>query len=239
MIEIAVLDDMQNHLDIMVPEVRSYFAERKIEARISTYSEPEALLKDAQKNLFGIALVDINTGKETSTGIDTASALNRISPVTQIIFVSSYSQVHADIYQAEHIYMVPKPKFRALLPMALDKAMKHLMEMPFHYIPVAFGQSLEMIPEERIRYLEKKMRRIIIHADREHTCYEKFEDFLARTKSGLLYQCHRSYVVNISWILRLEPKGAVLKNQEYIPVSKQYYEGLVSLLTGQKKTQLS
>lgn len=234
MIRIAVIEDSIEQIPILSKEVNEFFSKSGTEYSLTVYSDPYVMLGDMNKTLYSIALVDIRLNKFTINGIETAQKINLISPHTQIIFVTAYPEFYIKSYNARHIYLVPKPDMHDFLPAAMQKALENYSSYQEHLIRLNVGQTQFFVAEERIRYVEKNLRKIIIHADDTVACYGKFSDLLSLTTTGRIMQCHRSYLVNISFIKTVERTGIILFDSTFIPVSATYSPALLEAIS--KKT---
>jgi DNA-binding LytR/AlgR family response regulator len=79
------------------------------------------------------------------------------------------------------------------------------------------------VPLREIYYIQSKNHTVSVHmAGETITAYEKLENLL-HSLSGGFFQCHKSYIVNMSQIRRFEANDILLKNGETIPASRARY----------------
>lgn len=232
MITIAILDDVKSNTEEIHDITESFFNSQSLECQIFDYSDPNTLLAEISTKNISIYLIDIELKKLTTTGIEAAKKINAISPEAQIIFISAYDKYYLDVYQADHIFLVPKTMLKTILPEALDKAMRHLNENNIHIIQFSYNKTSYQIQENRIRYMEKMLRKIKVVANESYQCYGKFDDLISQSSTGNLIQCHKSYVVNTQYIQQLNHTNCVLLDGTVIPVSRRYYPELLKYLSG-------
>ena len=233
MIKIAVLDDILSNAVQIKNWAESYFEGRAIECHTDIYNNPNSLVS-SKNNPYAIYILDINLNSDTVSGIDIAQQLNSKQPAAQIIFVTAFDKYHVDVYEAEHIYTVPKAKLKDILPKALNKALLHIQKSTEHCISFSHNKANYQIPENQIRYMEKALRKVIIYADHEYECYAKFQNLLSQSTSENLVQCHKSYVVNTSQIKSLTRTYCVLLDNTVVPISKTYYASIFNRLSHSK-----
>ena len=234
MITVAVLDDIPQHAKTIENGVSAYFKAHNTPVSIERFTDPSKLISRARTFPFEIAVIDIKIGKETATGIDAARQINEISPRTAVIFVSGYDEFFLDVYEARHVYLVPKARFSQVLPKALKKALAALDDTDEIFIPITVSQKVIMVPASRIRYIEKNLRKMVIHADQDYECYGKLDELLAETEVPWLFQCHRSFVINLDMVTLYEKRHVTLSSGEQIPVSKPRTGELIERLTNRK-----
>lgn len=234
MITLAILEDIPSNADSVRECAASFLSSVREEHKIIYFSDPNSLLKDLENNRYNIYLLDIELHKMTVNGIDIAEAVNRLSPSAQIIFVSAYNQYWLDVYRANHVYFVPKNSMKMHLPDALRKALKQIHASRDQVISFKYGGTSFHIPEADIRYMEKALRKIIIHADDTYQCYSKFDTILSQSSTGHLVHCHKSFAVNTEYIRSLSRKSCTLLDGTEIPVTARQYPVLLERMSSLK-----
>ncbi|MBR4457034.1 MAG: response regulator transcription factor [Solobacterium sp.] len=232
MLRIAVLEDASEQVPAITREIGQFFSQNPAEYSLTVYTDPISLLSDLMVSHFSIALLDIHLQKSKLSGIDTAQRINHTSPRTQVIFITAYPGFYVNVYEARHVYVVPKIDLHTYLPAALKKAIENLRETGTHLIHINIGQQSYFIPEEKIRYVEKDLRKLIICADSTYECYGKFADLLSQAQTGCLVQCHRFYLVNINYITTVSRKGVTLLDGTWVPHSESFRNAINIKMSG-------
>ena len=233
MMRIAVLEDASEQIPAITREIDQFFSYTPAEYSLTVYTDPLSLLSDLNLSQFAIILLDVRLNKGALNGIETARRINQVAPRTQIIFITAYPGFYVNVYEARHVYVVPKIDLHTYLPAALKKALENIREHSEHPIRISIGQQSFFIAEERIRYAEKDLRKLIIYADTRYECYGKFSDLLSQSKTGHLVRCHRSYLVNTTYILTVSRKGVTLYDGTWVPLSDSYRDALNKVMTGE------
>lgn len=79
------------------------------------------------------------------------------------------------------------------------------------------------VPISSILYLESNAHKSLIYTDTEsHSLYERLSSLKERLPSCFL-ACHKSYIVNMNKIKRIEKNVIILENLTEIPISKSQY----------------
>jgi len=217
--EVAVCDDNRLFL-------------QEIEWQLQTFSIVENifLFSDLDTFLFSIdggkrydaVLMDIKWD-DKAAGIDAAAELYKLCPETKIIFITGYvEQFSQQIFlnRTNLSGFLTKPVDAGLLLSNLQKVADALplQEQPSlvlrqHGAPVS-------IPLREIFFIESDGHTVRVHTAGETViAYERLASVLHSLPVGF-YQCHKSYIVNMSQIRRFQSNEILLKNGERVPVSR-------------------
>lgn len=117
MLQIAVCDDEKLYLNEVLQILHDTLGDTP--NRIQTFQNSAALLAAVEEDGYipNIAVLDIRM--DEVDGITLAKQLNRASPTSKVIFISSYSGYLMDVYETEHVYFVLKPNMEERLPRSL------------------------------------------------------------------------------------------------------------------------
>lgn len=173
---------------------------------------------------YDIVFLDISLGEETVSGIELGQIINGENPRTQLIFISQYLEYASDVYSTKYTYFIYKNRLNEYLPAALDAALKNLQTDKEPFLTVKIKQSHHRIPVNDILFLERNLRETFI--------YTKSETYTVRDKLNILQQqlpdffvcCHRSFLVNLHAVSRLQHTEITLTTGQQIPVSRAHYE---------------
>jgi len=196
--------------------------------------KPDLVFLDIQMpRLTGIELLEVLTEKP------------------EIIFTTAYDQfaIRAFELNAVDYLMKPFPKRRFLE--AVKKAVNKIRSekgnkepasqllvkkpepsSPVNRIVVRKGNAINLIPVDQIRYIESQDDYVMIHhsagKDLKQQTMKACEDNLSKTD---FVRIHRSYIVQVGEINRIEPYGkdtyvAILQSGDKLPVSHSGYKHL-------------
>ena len=199
-----------------------------------TNLKPDLVFLDIQMpRLTGIEMLEVCTEKP------------------EIIFTTAYDQfaIRAFELNAVDYLMKPFPKKRFLE--AVNKAIEKIRSgavgkeplsqllakrpepsSPVNRVVVRKGNAINLIPVEQIRYVEAQDDYVMIyHSDGKalkQQTMKFYEDNLAKND---FVRIHRSYIVRVQEIKRIEPYGkdnhvAVLQSGDKLPVSRAGYKQL-------------
>jgi two-component system LytT family response regulator len=196
--------------------------------------KPELVFLDIQMpRLTGIELLEVVTEKP------------------EVIFTTAYDQFAIRAFELNAVdYLLkpfPKRRFLDAVKKAADKiqsgagnkepasqllAKKPEQASPVNRIVVRKGNAINLIPVEQIRYVEAQDDYVMIHhingkALKQQTM-KFYEDNLSKTD---FVRIHRSYIVRVEEIKRIEPYGkenhvAILQSGDKLPVSRAGFRQL-------------
>jgi two-component system LytT family response regulator len=199
-----------------------------------SFMKPDLVFLDIQMpRLTGIEMVEVLTEKP------------------EIIFTTAYDQFAIRAFELNAVdYLLkpfPKRRFLDAVTKAIDKIRSgagskepagKLLEKrpetgpPVNRVVVRKGNAISVIPVDQIRYVEAQDDYVMIHhvngkALKQQTM-KYYEDNLPKTD---FVRIHRSYLVKVEDIKRIEPYGkdthvAILHSGDKLPVSRSGYRQL-------------
>jgi two-component system LytT family response regulator len=169
----------------------------------------------------------------------------------EIIFTTAYDQFAIRAFELNAVDYLLKPfqkrRFLEAVKKAADKiqsgagnqkAASELLQQqpenaaPINRVVVRKGNAINLIPVEQIRFVEAQDDYVMIHhvngkALKQQTM-KFFEDKLPKSDFARI---HRSYIVRVEEIKRIEPYGkdkyiAILQSGDKLPVSRTGYQKL-------------
>ena len=199
-----------------------------------TLTKPDLVFLDIQMpRLTGIEMLEVLTEKP------------------EIIFTTAYDQFALRAFELNAVdYLMkpfPKSRFLDAVKKAIDKIRtgtgnkepaNQLLSKnpepssPVNRIVVRKGNAISLIPVEQIRYVEAQDDYVMIYHSAGKALKQQtmkyFEDNLPSTD---FVRIHRSYIVKVEEIKRIEPYGkdnyvAILKSDDKLPVSRSGYKHL-------------
>ena len=196
--------------------------------------KPDLVFLDIQMpRLTGIELLEVLTEKP------------------EIIFTTAYDQFAIRAFELNAVDYLMKPyqkrRFLEAVKKAVDKiqagignkepanqllSKKPESSAPVNRIVVRKGNAINLIPVEQIRYVEAQDDYVMIyHSAGKALKQETMKYYEENLPSADFIRIHRSYIVNIVEIKRIEPYGkdshiAILSSGDKLPVSRAGYKQL-------------
>ncbi len=170
-----------------------------------------------------------------------------IGAKTRLIFVTAYDQYALKAFECHALDYLLKPYSEQRFEQALAHARSHLAPAaalqavvheaatraaPLSRILTRDGATVHVIPAASIAYVEAQDDYVSICADGKHWLKsQRLSELEAQLDPARFLRVHRSYLLNIEVISRIEPATrdshvAILNDGTRIPVSKSGYQKL-------------
>ncbi len=160
-------------------------------------------------------------------GIDLGNEILRNSGKSIIIYVTSSDSFALDAYDIHAVRYLLKPVAESRLFEALDYALSHLDSGRQSLYLVKTRNGLESIPYSEIEYIENSARKLEIHLVNRHkiTSIYMRHSFEEATKeliiAGNFIYVHKSFLINLSCVRKLNQNSLILNSGISIPVSRK------------------
>ena len=226
-IRVLVCDDDKKFVQDMVDRLKELTANRPI--CITGCSAPEKLT-DQFLSDFQIMFLDIDMGNYN--GLEIARRVRKLHLDTVLIFVTHYMEYSPEGYEVKAFRYLLKANIEEKLPRYLNEAIREAQSHADRLLFAVNGQPCT-IKYDDILYLESSKRLIYLYLtdeQKENKCFyavmAELEEQLAL--AGFL-RVHKSYLVNMRYIERLNYNGVLLVNKEELPISQKRYSEIKAL----------
>lgn len=214
--DIAVVDDER-----MIREQICGLIENQVpNCRIKSYSSGEEIV--ASEKRFDIIFLDIKMGG--MGGIETARRLREKNSEAVLIFVTGIKEYvfeALDLYAFQYLLKpINEKKFAEVIERAVKEVEKH------SYRRELFIRSKKLtIAQADILYIESNGKKVEIHTvnSRESIDIYGTMDELEKELDENFYRCHRSYIVNMSYIAGYDNDSIFLTNGDKVYLTKKKY----------------
>ena len=171
------------------------------------------------KQHLDLLLMDIDLGD--GSGIELAKGVKYADSSTCVIFVTAHPEYVEESFEAEPVYFLVKPIRSDSFQRAMDRAMARLTEARQESkLAVTFQNRVSTVALRDIMYIEFSVRSATIHTGSQPLrTYEKLSSLQQRVDSRFI-QCHKSYLVNMDYVVGLQGNMLELCNGVQIPVSQ-------------------
>ena len=222
MIKIGICEDEKETQDLIESHLQNLLKNREYE--IEKYISGEELLQANFKDI-DILLLDIQMGK--LNGMDTARKIREVDSKMEIIFITSLIDYVQEGYEVR--------AYRYLLkPIELEELKKHVLNCineieknKNHYILIKNKSNTYKIYSNEITYIEVQKKDMLIHTINKdfHVRYslEKVEKDINLDK---FVRCHKSFLVNLTYVENIKSNTAILESGEEVPISRYRYKRL-------------
>ncbi len=191
--------------------------------RFMEFSSSEDLLQAYESGLSPDAyFIDIEIPNEIS-GLDLAKHIYKNDRRTPIIFISSHIKYAVDGYGVRALGFITKPITQPDVDRCMD-IIKSTWEMKRDFISLSFGGIAVKADCDKIMYFESLNRktRLVMSTGGLIETSDNLKDIMRRLREMPFIQCHRSYIVNTTYIVSIKGNEILLTNEVRLPVGRKY-----------------
>lgn len=222
MINIAICEDekemqclIENYIDKILKDI-------DIEYKLQKYSSGEELI-ECDLKAIDILLLDIQMGQ--MNGMDAARKIRTIDNKMEIIFITSLIDYVQEGYEVR--------AYRYLLkPIELEELKKHLLNCikeieinKKNYIIIKNKSNTYKINLNEIKYVEVQKKDMLIHTiNKEFEVRYSLEKIEKDLNLDKFVRCHKSFLINLSYIENIKQNVAILECGQEVPISRYRYK---------------
>lgn len=211
---IIVCEDSVQDAYYLTEQLRLSLGERLKE--LIVYTSGEELLEKEEKQEFDLLFLDIYLKK--MGGIAVAKELRRKGKKGKIVLVSSSRQFGPESYEIQAAWYLLKPYSPESLKEVLDHCLAGEKEAE---LTVSVHGSQVCVPESQIEYIETEGRRLAVHIGQEKLyIYDSMERIYGELDKNNFIRPHRSYILNMAFIERIEENSFRLQNGELVSINR-------------------
>jgi len=221
----AICDDQQDALEHTVKQVGSVGFQSEVTSFLDI---SDLFIKIKDGVFFDAVLMDIEWDGEQK-GIDFAMEIFKLSPKTKIVFVTGYPERYSQQIFLKNTNLrgfISKPIESGVLLKTLEKIKDEAIQEENRKLVLKFSGSVVAIDPDDIIYIESRRNTATVHTtNTQHLCYEKLDD-LGKRLPGHFILTHKSFLVNMERVWRIERERVILEMGMEIPISKSRYNEL-------------
>lgn len=214
---IAICDDLRQERQKLIDALN--FVVRNIS--VSEFEDGNELLQSHEREPFDVIFLDILMPK--ISGIDTAAVLRKTDTKTPVVFVSASEEFGVQSYRVIAFDYLLKPIDKAQLKTCMKRLLEQ-REKTRHFLTVTYSGTETKILLANIQFLESNLRKVSItlSENREIEITGKLTDFEEYLLKRGFCRCHKSFLVNIEHIDRIEDNMFYLTGGQAVKISRTY-----------------
>lgn len=226
---IAVCDDDARHIAYITDVLSAYRQEKMMSLRWTTFFSGFALLAALdQGEAFDAVFLDVYMGD--MNGMEVAKRIRSINNSIHILFLTSSPKFAVESYCVEATDYLLKPIKQERLFQSMDRLRSRIDNTAQRGITVKDTEGrITKILWKQLMYVEAMGHYVMFH-NANGTAVKTFLSFSSLLEQlhsrGDFIQSHRSYIVNLRYIHRIEKYGLVMLNGAQLPLPKSRYQQL-------------
>ena len=223
MLKIAICEDEVKQQEILEQYIDKILTEITKDYEILTFISGEELLENYPENV-DIFLLDIKMDK--LNGMEIAKKIREIDKKeVEIIFTTSLVKYIQDGYEVRAYRYLLKPIKFDDLKKHLTSCIKEINEKKENYILVNGKNDVYKINISHITYIEIQNKDMTIHTiDKDYNIKMSIDKIEKELSIYNFFRCHKSFLVNISYIENIKQYIAILENKDEVPISRYRFK---------------
>lgn len=217
MITVSICEDDAYFASKLKELLDKYGRLKEMRLSCPTFSNGEKLLASGQ--VPDIILMDIKLpGRD---GMQIVQHLRNLGINSQVIFITAFQKYVFQAFDLDAVHYILKPITTEKLFPALDKALKRILPDHGKTFFAVNGSHASRIPFRDILYCEALDHRITLHTKTGPFQFFGTLDAVQNKLDNRFFRCHRSYLVNLDFVLEIKPGLAVITGGGKVPVSRR------------------
>ncbi|MDF2698902.1 MAG: two component transcriptional regulator, LytTR family [Haloplasmataceae bacterium] len=221
---LALCDDHPIYLNYLKKTIENYLL--KNVGSIMLFNSAEAMLFEIGDTVpFDLVILDIQMGK--MNGMDLAKKLRKIDANIFIVFITGITDYVYDGYEVGALRYLLKPLKEDELYKILDDVLEKLKSNVIRYYIFTINGEKVKINLSDIIYLEALGHYVLVHTkDQNFEIKKSLNELMKELNSDMFISVHRSFLVNIKHVEKINKDTCLLSNNEEISVSRSNYQKL-------------
>ncbi len=222
-LKIAICDDEEKYRSLLYEKIVKDSILKDYETEISQYTCGQEVSEALDKGEFyDVYFLDIQMENGTDDGIRIAREIRARGVKGLIVYVTSFIDYVQIGYEVKAFRYLLKSQMDEKLSSLLDDIRKELSGEEFFYYQIS-GEKYR-VAKSQIVYLESDKRQVkmVLSNCEEHRFYGNLDN-VSKELGESFVRCHRSYVVNLSYIKGWSAEQIELNSiEKNIPISRSY-----------------
>lgn len=214
---IGICDDLQQDRNHLMALIRAYYADRGEAVELYEYESAEELLHHWRDGWLSYLFLDVYMGR--LSGMEAARKIRQTDPDCVIVFTTTSPDHAIDSYEVRATDYLLKPFGKREVESTLRWCEESTGYAP-RELEVVSNRETRRIPCREIQYVEVYGKTCLIHTGEEEIpTNRRLSELEAELSQDGFLRCHRSYLVNMSCILRPEERDFLLLDHTRIPIA--------------------
>ena len=210
--KVVICDDQPEFIQLIAKMVKPYAPELK------AYLSGDHLMSMGES--FDIAFLDVQMPKVS--GFEVARHLHAINKNCILVFFSAYPEFATRGYEFNAFRYVLKQEPIHCIQRQIEAAFQEYSQRN-QILTIVYRGSLSYVPMTNIMYFESSGHNTAVYAtDGKYPSYIRLKDIENELSFFPFVRCHKSYILNLAYLKRIEQNGYRLYNGTLLPGGRNY-----------------
>lgn len=221
---IGLCDDDKTQLEYLSALIKTWASVRNTFCEIKTYHSAEELIfENMESYAFDILILDIQMGD--MNGIELAKKIRIQDEELMIIFLTGVKDYVLDGYEVNAFRYILKPVKVDKLYLLLDEVDNKLKKSNKKYYIFNYSGETIKLEQGQILYIESIKHYVnIVTVDKSYEIKSTINQVLSSLEAEDFISIHRSYIVNLKHVDKINKSSCMLSNGVQIPISRSNYK---------------
>ena len=223
MFRIAVCDDERIFATELSQHIKEYMDVQGSAYTVDTFYTLFDLERALKAEKYDLLFLDILIRSES--GMEFAKKLRANGEEIDIVFVSSNTDYALEAFSVFPVTFLPKPVTKKDVNALMQKMTSRVLKRPT--VIVNDKQNGKTIVQcDSVCYLESQGHDIVMQLSTRETLRFSgvFSEFVNELPVQQFFRCHRSYIVNMRYVHRMQNCRFVMSDGSIIPIAKPSYK---------------
>lgn len=211
---IGICDDDIEEAANLKKIVKEYLSLQNIDCTINSCSLPKVFLEEYQ--MLDLLFLDIEMPEYN--GLEVAKEIRKKDSEMRIVFLTSHREYIQKAFVVRAYRYLYKPYRKREIIEVLENTKKEMQAVAGIYIEKKNGEQ-QFVPFRNILYMEALGDGVAVCLENGYIVTRKTLKNWMEILPEEFYQCHKSYIVNMFYIVKITNSVVILKKQKTVPVS--------------------
>lgn len=217
MLYAAICDDDRYMSGSLKKSVSDFLMKHGIDVIVMQFADGEELLRSDKH--IDILFLDIRM--EKTDGIETAKKLRLSGFKGFLIFITVLKEQVFQAFEVQAFDYLLKPLQEERFNKTMCRLLECMNNSGGNDLLIRIGYESRLIPFDDIVFCEVIDRKIYLHLlSSEVVCYYEKIEALENKLRKCFYRCHRSFLINLKYVVSRKSGAVLMKGGKEIPVSR-------------------
>ncbi|QVK17135.1 response regulator transcription factor [Mycoplasmatota bacterium] len=223
---IAICDDETICLEYLKEVIERFSVTQNVPINIEVFHNAEEMLfETGDTTPYDLLILDIQMGK--MNGMELAKRIRKTDPNVYIVFLTGVADYVYDGYEVGALRYLLKPLKEKQLYNILSDVISRLESNENQYLIIKINRENVKISLDDIIFIEAMGHYVIIHTeDKVYDVKMSINNIENEIHFTFFIRVHRSYIVNIKHVDKINKENCVLSNNDTVNVSRGNYNKL-------------
>lgn len=223
---IAICEDNQEHAEILKKMIKQWAVHEHVHVDSVHFLSAEQLLFSADENVhYDMAFLDIQL--KNMNGLQLAHLLRDQDKTMVLVFTTGEQEYILKGYEVSAFRYLLKPLRNLEVADTLTKANELLTSGKRDAVIIPCRDGYKRILKNDIYYVEVDNHHIKVHLqDEEYRFNAQLRDLGEQFQEPQFCKCHRSYIINFSYVTKMTKECVQIENGVELPVSRNRWNDM-------------